>query len=249
MTLALWVLIIALGASVGSFLNVCADRLPEDESLLQPPSHCPACGRRLTAREMIPVLSYIALRGRCRTCGERIPLREPLVEALTAALFLIAWLRAGPSLRLIWLWLFIAFLIVIAVVDLEHRRILNSLSYPAIGLSLIAAPFGVKPVQWMLAGGALVFLVFFLLAALLPGGMGMGDVKLATFIGFATGYPQAVLAIFLAFLLGGLIAGGLWLAGVVKRRDPVPFGPFLAAAAIAALLYGDAMLAWWIARF
>lgn len=236
----------ALGAVIGSFLNVCIDRLPDGGSIARGRSHCDSCGRQLGALELIPIFSYIAQRGRCRHCGALIARRVLLVELGTAAVFGVIWLRFPGQ------WLagivaaYASLLIVMLVIDLEHGRILNQLSYPAIGLALLAAFFtpGRTPLE-LLAGGALGFGVLLAIALIYPAGMGMGDVKLAAFIGLTVGLPYVWLALLIAFVGGGLISGVLVLAKVLGRRDPIAFGPFLAAGALATLLYGEVILGWW----
>ena len=238
-----------LGLVLGSFLNLCIDRLPRGESILTAHSHCDACGRNLGPLDLVPVLSYLALRGRCRYCQARISLRSPLVELATAALFALIWLRFSTSLQGVLVALFGCLLIPILVIDLEHHRVLNTLSYPAIGLALAAALIAPGRSLWeMLAGGGLGFGLFLLLALLYPAGMGMGDVKLAAFIGLAVGHPQVLLALFLAFLFGGALSGLLVLVKAIGRRDPIAFAPFLAAGAMTTLFFGDQILSWWMAR-
>lgn len=235
-----------LGALIGSFLNVCIDRLPRGLSILSGRSHCDACGHELSPLDLVPLFSYLALRGRCRACRASIPRRVPLVELGTAAVFGLIWLRYPAQLLAGILAAYASLLIVMLVVDLEHGRILNTLSYPAIGLALLAVPFtpGRTPLD-LLAGGALGFGILLAIVWVYPAGMGMGDVKLAAFIGLAVGIPYVWLALFLAFVGGGLISGVLVVAKVLGRRDPIAFGPFLAAGAMVTLLYGDSILAWW----
>ncbi len=234
------------GVILGSFLNVCIDRIPRGESLAAGRSHCDSCGRPLSALELIPVLSYIALHGRCRRCGVRIPLRVPLVEFGTGILFGLIWVRYPAGLETLLIAVYGALLIVILAIDLERGRILNKLSYPAIGLALLAVPFTPgRDAAKLLIGGAAAFGLLLLIAWIYPAGMGMGDVKLAAFIGLTVGHPQVWLALFLAFVGGGLISGGLVAARVIGRKDPIAFGPFLAAGAIATLLYGEQILKWW----
>jgi leader peptidase (prepilin peptidase)/N-methyltransferase len=238
-----------LGAAIGSFLNVCIDRLPRGGSVVAPPSACEACGRRLAPLEMVPVISYLALRGRCRTCGAPITPRSPIVEAATALIFGLIWLRFGQSLQTILVSAYASYLVVTLVIDLEHHRILNKLTYPAIIVALVVAPFVPnRSLVETLAGGVIGFGVLGLIAIVYPGGMGMGDVKLGAFIGLAVGLPGVLLALYLSFVLGGLITGILWLARIVGRRDPIAFGPFLAIGALATLLYGEPLLHWWAGR-
>src|SRR3972149_4007372 len=193
-----------LGLVLGSFLNLCIDRLPRGESILTTHSHCDACGHTLGPLDLVPIFSYLALRGRCRYCRVRIPLRSPLVELGTAALFALVWLRFSTRLPGLLAALYGRLLIPMLGIDLEHHRVLNALSYPAIGLALLAAAIVPGRTLWeMLAGGALGFGLLLMLALLYPAGMGMGDVKLAAFIGLAVGHPQVLLALFLSFLFGG----------------------------------------------
>jgi prepilin signal peptidase PulO-like enzyme (type II secretory pathway) len=238
-----------IGAVVGSFLNVCADRLPAGESIVTPGSHCANCQRPLTAWELIPVFSYVLLRGRCRSCGVQIGLRSPLVELLTGGLFALTLARFGLSTTSLLVSAYVCFLMVMAITDLEGQRILNSVVLPAIGLALLASFFtpGRSWVQ-LLLGGAVGFVVLFLLAVLVSGGMGMGDVKLAAFIGLIVGFPQIGLVLVLAFVMGGLIAGSQWAAGRLARGDRVAFGPYLALGAVIGLLYGNQLLALWLGR-
>ena len=236
------------GLQLGSFLNLSIDRLPRRESILSGRSRCDACGHTLGPLDLIPLVSYLMLRGRCRYCDARIPIRSALVELGTALLFGLIWMRFRGSLETVFVAQYAALLIIILVIDLEHRKILNAVSYPAIGLALLVAPFapGREPLE-MVLGGALGFGLLLLIALIYPAGMGMGDVKLAAFIGLALGHPQVLLAVFLAFIFGGLISGVLVLARVIGRRDPIAFGPFLAAGALTVMLYGEQIMDLWAA--
>jgi leader peptidase (prepilin peptidase) / N-methyltransferase len=255
------VLYAILGAVVGSFLNVCIDRLPLRQSLAQPPSHCAACGRRLTAAELIPIFSYLALAGRCRTCGAAIPKRVLMVEALTAGLFAWLWAWNSTPLPLAVATLYTCILVIIFFIDLEHRLILNRVIYPAMilaaGLAVLRSlpgdPLGLSPVAptWGLAliGGGLGFLAIYLPAWLSKGGMGAGDVKLGAFAGLAVGFPAILAGLFWGFFAGGLLAAFLLVTKIRGRRDAIPYGPFLSAGAWIALLYGRQMMAWYLGRF
>lgn len=238
-----------LGVVIGSFLNVCIDRLPGGQSIVHPPSHCPSCQRPLKAYELIPVLSYLILGGRCRTCGEKIPPRVFLVELGTGLLFALIWMRFGLSTETLLISLYSSLLIVMGVIDLEHQRILNVLVYPAIILGLLTIPLNSEGSFWLqLLGGGIGFGVLFLLAAVSPGAMGYGDVKLILFIGLIVGYPDILLVLFSSFVLGGTVAGFLLLTKQVSRKDPIAFGPYLALGGILTLLYGEAILTWWLRR-
>jgi len=236
-----------LGLVVSSFLNVCIDRLPEKASIVSPPSHCPACGRRLTPFDLIPLFSYLFLRGRCRYCGAPIPRRVLLVESVTGLLFVLLWYHHGLSLQLLLTTLYTCFFIVIFFVDLEHQLVLNRVIYPAIAVALLASPFTPDhDVVELLVGGAIGFGLLFLIAFIYPAGMGMGDVKLATFIGLVAGFPTVLAALLISFVAGGLVGGGLLLTGLRGRKDPIPFAPFLVTGGMVAMLYGQQIIDWYV---
>jgi leader peptidase (prepilin peptidase)/N-methyltransferase len=256
---------VLLGMAVGSFLNVCADRLPAKQSLVRPPSHCPACSRRLAARDLVPVFSYLWLRGRCRYCKAHIPARVLWVEIATAALFALAYGQYGFSVELPIALLYIALFTLVFVIDLEHGLILNRIIYPALLAALVIAVF-VPPSQLAhisggvaylmdslprlgivqaAIGGGIGFVLFFLIVIVSRGGMGFGDVKLAALIGLVTGY-LAVEALLMGMILGGLVAVILLGFKIKKRKEAMPFGPFLAVAAVVTMLWGNEILNWYM---
>lgn len=238
-----------LGVSFGSFINVVIDRLPEGQSILSPPSHCDACQRRLSGLELIPILSYIFLRGRCRTCQQKISARSFIVEILTGVLFILTWLRFGLSWETALYTFYGCVLIIIGGIDLENQKILNLMIYPAIGLSLIMIPLiHIDQLWMMLLGGVVGFGVLLLIALIAPGAMGMGDVKLVLFLGFIIGYPEIIITLFLAFVLGGLVAGVLLALKKIGKKDSIAFGPYLALAGIITILYGTQILEWYLRR-
>jgi leader peptidase (prepilin peptidase) / N-methyltransferase len=243
-----------LGMAIGSFLNVCIDRLPEGKSLLRPPSHCDACQRRLSTLDLIPVLSYIVLRGRCRFCRAKIPLRVLWVELgcglFTAFLF---WYK-GLTVEMAFIAIYSYIFILIALIDLRHKLILNNIIYPSLILALIIAPFfihtdGHNALQGFinaLIGGAVGF-VFLLIPALATrGGIGFGDVKMAALIGLATGFGEVLVAVLGGIILGGLAAIFLLAFRIKKRKEVIPFGPFLSLATIIALIWGSSILNWYV---
>ena len=243
------------GLTVGSFLNVCIDRLPRGESISTGRSHCEGCGRQLTARELVPVISYLLLKGRCSSCGAQIPRRLPCVEAATALVFAGLYLAYGPTGGFLLLAAYACILIVVFVIDLEHGLILNKVVYPALALALIVAAvappqwlgdFGPHPVVSAAAGAATGFVLLFIIALVSRGGMGWGDVKFAAFMGAATGFPLVFVALFVGTILGGVV--GILLLALRKkgRKQTIPFGPFLAAGTLVALLWGGAILQWYL---
>jgi leader peptidase (prepilin peptidase)/N-methyltransferase len=240
------VVVVLLGLAIGSFLNACIDRLPDGRSLLRPRSHCPTCRTPLAARDLVPVLSYLLLRGRCRYCSAPIPLRILVIEAGCGLLFLLLWVRYGVSPHFVFVALVGCVFIVALVIDLEHRLIPNQLVYAAIGAALLAIPFAVGPgPSQALWGGVVGLALLSLIVLVYPGGMGLGDVKLATLIGLVVGFPLVLLALFSSFVLGGAVAAAALLARRMGMKDALPFAPFLALGGMVALLYGEEILRWY----
>ena len=243
------------GLAVGSFLNVCIDRLPRGESLVHSRSHCEGCSRQLTAGELVPVISYLVLKGRCRSCGARIPRRLPCVETATGLIFAGLYLAYGPTGSFLLLAAYACILIVVFVVDLEHGLILNKVVYPALALALVVAAivppqwlgdFGPHPVVSAAAGAATGFFLLFIIALVARGGMGWGDVKFAAFMGAATGFPIIFVALFVGIILGGVVGLILLASRKKSRKQAIPFGPFLAAGTMASLLWGSTILQWYL---
>jgi leader peptidase (prepilin peptidase)/N-methyltransferase len=250
-----------LGLIVGSFLNVCIDRLPRSKSIAYPPSHCEACHHKLAAKDLIPVFSYLRLRGRCRYCQAPVPRRLFWGELATGVIFALLYWHYGLAPELGIMAFYACLFIIVFVIDLEHGLILNRLVYPSMVVALLLA---LIPQSWLTEtiwltpliepriasaalGGAVGFAIFFLIAIISRGGMGWGDVKLAALIGLATGFPMVFVAIIMAAIIGGIVAVALLIARKRTRRQTVPFGPFLAVAAMVTLLWGTNILSWYLA--
>lgn len=227
-----------LGLVVGSFLNVVIHRVPRRESVVWPASRCPACGESIAPLDNVPLLSYVLLRGRCRSCKAPISARYPLVEALTGALFAAAAYAFGLDLRLLSALVLISTLVALAGIDLEHRLLPNVIVGPAalvgLALSILESPerWWVYPVSALAVAGGL-----FALAVAYPGGMGMGDVKMGGMLGAFLG-PYAALAVFFGALAGAITGGLLIATGRMQRRHALPFGVFMALGGIVALFVG-----------
>jgi leader peptidase (prepilin peptidase)/N-methyltransferase len=239
-----------IGAAFGSFINVVTDRLPAGKSLSYPPSHCDDCQNRLSALDLVPVFSYLILRGRCRYCGAKIPLRVLWVELgsglWTAFLFWYKGLTVDFAIITFYSYLFI----VIALIDLQHKLILNKVIYPSLIIALIIAPFFVKAgIINALIGGAVGFVCLLIPAIVTRGGMGFGDVKMAALIGLATGFGEVLVSVLGGIILGGLVAIFLLVFRIKKRKEVIPFGPFLSIATIITLLWGSNILNWWLGLF
>ncbi|MBI2852170.1 MAG: prepilin peptidase [Chloroflexi bacterium] len=248
-----------LGLLVGSFLNVCIDRLPRGQSIIGPRSHCDACGRSLGPLDLIPLVSYLRLRGRCRYCSAPIPTRVPIVEAVTGLAFALLYWKFGPGLELAIALVYAALFLIITIVDLEHMLVLDKVVFPGMALALLFSFFwpGVEelhmPVAWIpatlassLTGGAIGLAGMALPYIIYRRGMGMGDVKLGALVGLAAGYPSVLVALLLAVISGGLVAGLLLVLRIKKRSDPIPFAPFLAISAMAAVLWGNSIYRWYL---
>jgi leader peptidase (prepilin peptidase) / N-methyltransferase len=242
--------VVVIGLVIGSFLNVVIARVPERRSLVHPRSACPGCGTTIAWYDNIPILSFLALRGRCRACAITIPWRYPLVESLTAALFLAAYLAFGPTLDAVVAAVLLAALVAITAIDLQCQIIPDVISLPGI-LAGCLANVATGRVPWVdsllgvVVGGGL-FMVIILASG---GGMGGGDMKLGAMLGAFLGWKVLLVAVFVAVILGGTLALVLIASGKRGRKDPIPFGPFLATGGAAGLFYGERVVRWYLGSF
>ena len=252
--------VLALGLCVGSFLNVVIYRLPLGKSIVFPSSACPACNYMLSARDLVPVLSWLLLRGACRKCHNKISIRYPGVELLTGILFVLSYLFEPQLAGFVFAAAFTAILIVITFIDYDLQIIPDELLL-LLGLFAIAANIyssflvpltGGQPIVaglpfigwWQLLLGAVTgFAVMLAVFLLSRGGMGGGDVKFAAVLGMWLGWKIVLFALLLAFIIGGLVGIILLVTGVKERKDPIPFGPFMACAAYAFILFSKDILA------
>ncbi|HLN06949.1 MAG TPA: prepilin peptidase [Acidimicrobiales bacterium] len=243
-----------VGLAIGSFVGVIVDRLPRKESIMSPSSHCVACSSPIRAYDNIPVVSYLVLCGRCRVCRARIPPRDALLELGTGALFvLLAW--RTPSVWALPAYCVLgASLVAISAIDVEHMRIPSILVYAT---ALLGAPLLViasagthrwSPLLSAVIGGAAAFVAFFALFEAVPKGMGFGDVRLAGLCGAYLGwigYRVVIVGFLLSFILAGVPALVLLAMRKVERRTQIPFGPFLAAGTMIAVLFGPPIVHAW----
>lgn len=242
------------GLIVGSFLNVCIYRLPRRESLSWPASRCTACGRPLAWYENVPIVSWIALRGRCRTCGARISVMYPLVELATALIFVgavsVYGLTPLTAVRVV----FACALVVLFAIDLRHRILPNVITLPGIVAGFIASLF--LPPGWrssligIVAGGGVLFAISEIYYRTRGReGLGMGDVKMLAMIGAFLGWPYMLLALVVASLSGSCVGLALIASGRGGMQAALPFGTFLALGALVAAVAGDVMLSWYISLY
>lgn len=237
-----------VGLVIGSFLNVVIHRVPRGDSVVHPRSHCPGCGSGIRPRDEIPVLSWLMLRGRCRDCGTGISVRYPLVELLTAAVFVgLAGKFGATSTLPAYLYLG-AVCVALALIDLDTKRLPDVLTLPSypVGLALLAlasaANHSWSPLLRGVLGLAAMFVFYFVLRVAYPKGMGFGDVKLAGVLGLYTGFlgwGAWFVALFGGFLFGGVVSIALVLAGRAGRKSKVPYGPFMVLGALVAIFVGQ----------
>jgi leader peptidase (prepilin peptidase)/N-methyltransferase len=247
-------LVALVGLVIGSFLNVCIYRMPRDLSVVWPASRCTACGREIGWYENIPVLSWAVLRGRCRTCGEPISVMYPLIELLTAGVFVATYAVFGPE----WLFgiraVFGASMIVLLMIDLQHQILPNEITLPGIvvGLaaSLVAEPGWRDALIGAAAGGGVLWLVAWGYERLRhQEGLGFGDVKMLAMIGAFLGWKLMLLTLVGASILGSLTAGVLMVSGRADWQSKLPLGTFLAATAVPVGLVGNVVVAWYAGFF
>jgi len=243
---------IIFGALVGSFLNVCISRLPKEESIIWPGSHCPHCKKPIRFYDNIPLVSYVLLMGKCRHCKKSISIQYPLIEGITALSSLFLIVKFDFSLSYFFYFAFVTGLIVITVIDLYHQIIPDVISLPGIGMGLIASLIlpqitFLNSLFGVLLGGGSLFLVATCYQWLFKReGMGGGDVKLLAMIGAFLGWKAVILTILLSSLIGS-ITGILIM--VVKGKDfkyAIPFGPFLSLGAVISLFYGQNIINWYL---
>lgn len=250
-----------MGASIGSFLNVVADRFPNGRSIVTPASFCESCQRRLSAVDMVPVLSYLWLRGRCRSCAARIPVRLAIVEAVTGGLLALVYWRYGMGGELFVYGAAVSLLMVISVIDFDHGLIFDKMVFPTVALLLVLSPFwdqigaereffGALGLLGSFANstvaGAGYFVFLYLIVFAYPQGMGFGDVKFAALIGLLLGFPLVFVAFWVTVVSGGLVAMFLLAARGKGRKDAIPYGPFMALGAVVAILAGTDIWDWYV---
>ncbi|NBD25345.1 prepilin peptidase [Paenibacillus glycinis] len=243
MTIAFSLYLFVLGLVCGSFFNVVGLRVPVKKSIVHPPSHCTSCGMRLAKRDLVPVFSYLLAGRKCRQCGAPVSFVYPLGELATGLLFAAVYLRFGISLELIAGLLLVSLAVIVTVSDLSYMLIPNSVLLAFLPLFIFARLVYHEQPLWqyalgaVLGGGALL-----LVHVASRGGMGFGDIKLFAVCGLVVGPSELAVALLVACLTGTVIGGLLLLLRIVRRKQPIPFGPFLALGTLAAYFFGDAMI-------
>lgn len=252
-TLYIYILVSIAGLIIGSFLNVVIFRLPNGESIVFPPSHCQRCKKKLTPLELIPLFSYLFLKGRCKGCGEKISPRYPFIELLNGLLYLIIFYINGIALDTLFAFGLVSLLIVVTFIDLDHLLIPNKITASilvwVVGQSLIQLLLNqsnlsdlLDRIYGLLIGGGL----FLLIAIVTKGAMGGGDIKLMGALGYYFGFAHTLGLIFFSFIIGGALSIILVSVKIKSRKDMIPFGPFICLAAMIMMVFGESIIDWYI---
>ncbi len=240
-----------VGLCIGSFLNVCIHRLPREESIVSPGSRCGACGTPVLWFDNVPVLSYLMLRGRCRACGAHYSARYLVVEVITAVAFAVTATVFEPGPLLVVRLVFVAMLVALFFIDLEHQLLPDAITFPGIAIGLAASVWLEPGFQASAIGaalGAAILLAIRWVWKRVTGidGMGLGDVKMLAMIGAMLGWQDVWLVLFVASLTGAVVGVGLAVLGRGSMKTRLPFGTFLAIAALLASLWGGPVIAWYV---
>jgi len=246
------VLIFVLGLIVGSFSNVCIYRIPRNESIIYPASHCPKCRSNISPIDNIPILSYILLKGRCRNCKSKIPIQYPVVEFLTGFIYLIIYLTYGLSIQTLIYIILSSALIIIAFIDLNEQIVPDVISLPGIVIGFIISFFVpyisvINSALGVVVGGGIILIIGLGGSVIFKKeAMGGGDVKLAAMIGAFLGWRYIIISLFLGFFLGALAGIILILSKIKSREDVIPFGPFIVLGSLITLLWGEKIISWYL---
>ncbi len=240
-----------LGLCVGSFLNVAIFRIHEGESVVRGRSKCQSCEEPISPRDLVPVFSYLILKGRCRRCQSILSWQYPVVELVTGVLFLLAFQKHGLSLIFVRDAVFVSYLIIIFVYDLRHMLIIDRFTIPAMIFAVIVNLWlGIIP-AWSILVGGLVLAAFFWIQFLISKGtwVGGGDIRMGALMGFMLGLEHGLVALFLAYVMGAIVGVGLLATGKANRKTPIPFGTFLTTATVMMLFVGEGLIRWYLSLF
>jgi len=237
-----------IGLCIGSFLNVCIYRIPREESISFPPSHCTSCGYELKIFDLVPVLSYIALKGKCRKCTEKISIKYPIVELANGIIYLGLYLKFGYTLDFFKFALFTSLLLVIGIIDLRTKYVYWSTTVTGAIFGTVFFIFNwiitkEFPINYFL--GAIIGFSIIYIIVIVTGGMGMGDVEIITICGLFLGTKNILFVLFLSFIFGGIISVILLLRKQKGRKDEIAFGPYIVLGALVTIFIGDIIIKWY----
>lgn len=246
--------IFILGLLIGSFLNVCIYRIPRGESIAFPPSHCTSCGNDIKSYDLIPVISWILLGGKCRNCKEKISSRYALVELITATLFLLTYFQYAVSISLLKFLILIPFLIVIAMIDYDSMEVYTTTTWLAIAIGIIfigvnfylAQPVATYIYGGLLGAGIITFIILGSKLILGQEGMGWGDAEICGLCGLFLGFKLTFMMLFFSFIIGGGVGVYLLTFKKKKGRSEMPFGPSIIMATFLIMIYGEKILNWYL---
>ena len=248
----MYFLVLIIGLCIGSFLNVCIYRIPKEESIVFPASHCTSCGHELKFYELIPVVSYIFLRGKCIKCKSKISIKYPLIEILNGLLYLLLFIKYELSFNFIFYCLLVSLLIVISIIDLESKYVYSSTTIVGVLLAIIyiiiGGCLGEVRILNNLLGGLIGYGIIFLII-ILTGGMGEGDADIAGICGLFVGIKGVLVALFLAIILGGIFASIVLILKIKDRKSEIAFGPYIAIGTLIWLLIGQKILTLYVSFF
>ncbi|GAA0818355.1 prepilin peptidase [Clostridium tertium] len=246
------ILILIIGLCIGSFLNVCIYRIPREESIAFPPSHCTSCGYELKAIDLIPVISYLFLKGKCRKCGKKISINYPLVELLNGVLYLLIFLRFGLSLSFVFYSLLTSLLIVISYIDLDSKYIYSSTTILGVVLAAIYIVVGLYTKDISISnnvlGGAIGYGIIYLIVVITKG-MGQGDAEVAGVCGLFIGIKGILVCLFIAVVLGGLVAAIILIFKLKEKKSEIAFSPYISIGSIVYILLGKEILSLYLNFF
>lgn len=246
------ILILIIGLCIGSFLNVCIYRIPREESIAFPPSHCTSCGYELKAIDLIPVISYLFLKGKCRKCGKKISINYPLVELLNGVLYLLIFLRFGLSLSFVFYSLLTSLLIVISYIDLDSKYIYSSTTILGVVLADIYIVVGLYTKDISISnnvlGGAIGYGIIYLIVVITKG-MGQGDAEVAGVCGLFIGIKGILVCLFIAVVLGGLVAAIILIFKLKEKKSEIAFSPYISIGSIVYILLGKEILSLYLNFF
>ncbi|SJZ86260.1 prepilin peptidase [Selenihalanaerobacter shriftii] len=244
------IIIFIYGLLIGSFLNVVIYRLPNDESIIFPRSSCPECNTKLGIIDLIPVISFLINKGRCRYCETKISYQYPIVEILTGILLSMLFMYYQFSAKF-WMYSFLVSLLIICTfIDFRHKIIPNKITYPGIIIGLILSllfnhiSFKSALLGMVITGGTLL-----LIAILTKGGLGIGDVKFVAMIGTYLGTSYTLMGVFIGSFVGSILGISLIGLGIKGRKDSIPFGPLIAMGTILMMLWGHKIIAWYVSIY
>ncbi len=243
------VIIFIFGTIIGSFLNVCIYRIPMQQSIAYPPSHCTNCGSRIKWYDLIPIVSYVILKGKCRNCGEKISKKYPIIEFITGLLYVMLYIKFGISIDIVKYIVFISILIVIGMIDFNTTDVYFKTTI--VGIISAVVFLGIYyynglPIKTYIYGGTAGGGLLALIILITKGGMGWGDMEICLVCGLFLGLKLTFMMLFLSFITGAVIGVMLILLGKKSRKDYIPFGPFIITASIITVFWGQNILNWYI---